>query len=48
MNNQEKNTYVRNMLLKTLVEMLEEKKLETKAAIIGKVVPQEEKNLIVF
>ena len=28
MNNQEKNTYGRNMLLKTLVEMLEEKKLE--------------------
>ena len=28
MNNQEKNTYVRNMLVKTLVEMLEEKKLE--------------------
>lgn len=28
MNNQEKNTYVRNMLLKTLAEMLEEKKLE--------------------
>lgn len=28
MNNQEKNAYVRNMLVKTLVEMLEEKKLE--------------------
>ena len=27
---------------------LEEKKLDTKAAVIGKVVPQEEKNLIVF
>ena len=31
-----------------VMRRLEEKKLDTKAAVIGKVVPQEEKNLIVF